>query len=251
MARRRPDGHQDLQLAGDDVRRPIRFATPMLFCCAFLFHVPDRRPDRASCWPVAPFDWQLTDSYFVVAHFHFVLIGGLLFGDLRGDLLLVPEGDRPDADRAAGPLALLALRHRLQPDLRHLHFGVLGMPRRIYTYQADRGWEIWNLVATARRAVPGPRRPHLPGQRGSLAATGQAGGRRPVGRLDAGVVDDVAAAARTTSRRFPRSCEPPAALGPEAPRRPGLAARMRDRRCRRVAPSPDGDRRSRRAARWA
>ena len=56
----------------------IRFATPMLFCIAFLFQFLCAGLTGIML-AVAPFDWQLTDSYFVVAHFHYVLIGGLLF----------------------------------------------------------------------------------------------------------------------------------------------------------------------------
>src|SRR5215472_1358530 len=56
----------------------IRFATPMLFCTAFLFQFLIAGL-TGIILSVAPFDWQLTDSYFVVAHFHYVLIGGLLF----------------------------------------------------------------------------------------------------------------------------------------------------------------------------
>ena len=56
----------------------------------------------------APFDFQLSDSYFVVGHFHWVLIGGTLFGTFAGHPLLVSQGDGPDALRAAGALAVLA-----------------------------------------------------------------------------------------------------------------------------------------------
>src|SRR6059036_3601645 len=56
----------------------VRFRTPMLFCCAFLFQFLCAGLTGVML-SVAPFDWQLSDSYFVVAHFHFVLIGGLLF----------------------------------------------------------------------------------------------------------------------------------------------------------------------------
>ena len=56
----------------------------------------------------APFDFQLSDSYFVVGHFHWVLIGGTLFGIFAGIHYWYPEGDRPDAVRAAGQLAVLA-----------------------------------------------------------------------------------------------------------------------------------------------
>ena len=62
----------------------------MLFCCAFLFQFLCAGLTGIML-AVAPFDWQLTDSYFVVAHFHFVLIGGAALHDLRGDLLLVPK----------------------------------------------------------------------------------------------------------------------------------------------------------------
>ena len=48
-----------------------------------------------------PIDWQTTDTYYVVAHFHYVLFGGTIFGVLAGTVLLVPEDDRPDAGRAA------------------------------------------------------------------------------------------------------------------------------------------------------
>ena len=50
---------------------------------------------------VFPVDWQLNDTYFVVAHFHYMLIGGAVFPVFAGHLLLVPEDDRADAERAA------------------------------------------------------------------------------------------------------------------------------------------------------
>src|SRR6266550_1643527 len=56
----------------------IRFATPMLFACAFLFQFLCAGL-TGIILSVVPFNWQLTDSYFVVAHFHFVLVGSLIF----------------------------------------------------------------------------------------------------------------------------------------------------------------------------
>jgi len=56
----------------------LRFATPMLFCIGFLFQFLCAGLTGIML-AATPFDWQLSDSYFVVAHFHYVLIGGLLF----------------------------------------------------------------------------------------------------------------------------------------------------------------------------
>ena len=83
-------------------RGTIEFKTPLLFAVGFIgtFLIGGITGVFLAVFPV---DWQLTDTYFVVAHLHYVLIGGAVFGDLRRDLLLVPEDHRPDAQR--GPRA--------------------------------------------------------------------------------------------------------------------------------------------------
>ena len=64
-----------------------------------------------------PVDWQLTDTYFVVAHLHYVLIGINVFPVVGATYILVPQDDRPDAGRAARPLELLDDVRRLQSRL--------------------------------------------------------------------------------------------------------------------------------------
>ena len=59
-----------------------------------------------------PADLQQTDTYFIVAHFHYVLFGGSMMGIFGGHLLLLPEDHRPHAEREARQLALLAHVHR-------------------------------------------------------------------------------------------------------------------------------------------
>ena len=67
---------------------------------------------------IAPWNWQLHNSYFVVAHFHYVLVGAIVFCFFCRLLLLVPENDGQDAGRAAGQVALLAVCSRFPHDVR-------------------------------------------------------------------------------------------------------------------------------------
>jgi cytochrome c oxidase subunit 1 len=122
--------------------------TPMLFCCAFLFQflVAGLTGIMLS---VAPFNWQLTDSYFVVAHFHFVLVGSLLFTIFGAIYYWFPKVSGRMLSERLGRwhFWLLVVGFNLTFVTMHVP-GILGMPRRIYTYQADRGWEVWNLVTS-------------------------------------------------------------------------------------------------------
>ena len=149
----------------------------------------------------APFDFQLTDSYFVVGHFHWVLIGGTLFGSFAGIHYWYPKvtGRMLSERLARWQFWLLYIGFILTFGPMHVS-GMLGMPRRIYTYEPDRGWDIWNQLDHARGVHPGAELRDLRVQPGRVAAERQAGGRRPVGRLDAGVGHDLAAARRTTSK---------------------------------------------------
>ena len=126
----------------------VRFNTPMLFCCAFLFQFLCAGLTGIML-SVAPFDWQLSDSYFVVAHFHFVLIGGLIFTVFGAIYYWFPKATGRMLSERLGRwhFWLFVIGFNLTFLTMHIP-GILGMPRRIYTYAADRGWETWNLITT-------------------------------------------------------------------------------------------------------
>ncbi len=127
----------------------IRFATPMLFCTGFLFQFLVAGLTGVML-AAAPFDWQLSDSYFVVAHFHYVLIGGLLFTIFAATYYWFPKVTGRLLSERLGRwhFWIFALGFNLTFLPQHVS-GVLGMPRRIYTYDADRGLELWNLLSSS------------------------------------------------------------------------------------------------------
>jgi cytochrome c oxidase subunit I len=126
----------------------IHFKTPMLFCIGFLFQflVAGLTGIMLSA---APFDWQLGNSYFVVAHFHYVIVGGILFALFSAFYYWFPKMSGKMYSEPLGRLhfVLFVLGFHLTFDSLHIP-GILGMPRRIYTYEPGRGWDSWNLLAT-------------------------------------------------------------------------------------------------------
>jgi cytochrome c oxidase subunit 1 len=126
----------------------IRFDTPMLFCIGFLFQFLIAGLTGIML-AAAPFNWQLTDSYFVVAHFHYTLIGGMLFALFGGVYYWFPKATGKMLSETLGKWSFWLLVIGFHMTFDPLHFaGLLGMPRRIYTYPAGRGWEGLNLMAS-------------------------------------------------------------------------------------------------------
>lgn len=126
----------------------IRFKTPMLFCVAFLFQFLCAGLTGIML-AVAPFDWQLSDSYFVVAHFHYVLIGGLLFTIFGAIYYWFPKATGKMLSEKLGKWHFWVFLIGFNLTFGPLHIaGILGMPRRIYTYDVGRGWDVWNLLAS-------------------------------------------------------------------------------------------------------
>jgi cytochrome c oxidase subunit I len=126
----------------------IRFATPMLFCIAFLFQFLIAGLTGVTL-AVAPLDWQLGNSYYVVAHFHYVIVGGILFTAFGAFYYWFPKASGKMLSEELGKLHfwLFLIGFHLTFDFMHVP-GILGMPRRIYTYEPGRGWDIWNLLVS-------------------------------------------------------------------------------------------------------
>jgi cytochrome c oxidase subunit 1 len=121
---------------------------PMLFCIAFLFQFLVAGLTGIMLG-AAPFDWQLGNSYFVVAHFHYVIVGGILFTVFAAFYYWFPKvtGRTYNEALARVHFWLFVIGFHLTFDFMHVP-GLLGMPRRIYTYEPGRGWDTWNLIVT-------------------------------------------------------------------------------------------------------
>jgi cytochrome c oxidase subunit I+III len=98
---------------------------------------------------LAPFDWQAHDTYFVVAHLHYVLIGGMLFPIVAGLYYFFPfVSGRKLSDRL-GRIAFWLMFVGFNVGFFPMHFtGLFGMPRRVFTYPEAAGWDWLNLMST-------------------------------------------------------------------------------------------------------
>jgi heme/copper-type cytochrome/quinol oxidase subunit 1 len=133
----------------------IRFTVAMLFSCGFIamFIMGGLTGVMLA---VVPFDWQATDSYFVVGHFHYVLFGGTILAVFAGTYYWFPKMAGRLLDERLGRwhfwLTLLGFNLTFFPM--HL-LGLMGMPRRVYTYPDLAGWGLLNLVETVGTAIIG------------------------------------------------------------------------------------------------
>jgi cytochrome c oxidase subunit 1 len=133
----------------------IHFRPPMLFAAAFLiqFLIAGLTGIMLS---VSAWDWQLHNSYFVVAHFHYVLVGAILFMLFSALYYWYPKmtGRMLDEKLAKWHFWLFLIGFHLTFDLMHIP-GLLGMPRWIYTYEANRGWGTLNLLVSIGGFIQG------------------------------------------------------------------------------------------------
>jgi cytochrome c oxidase subunit I len=126
----------------------IRFELPMLFSIAFLFQwvIAGLTGIMLS---VSAWNWQLHNSYFVVAHFHYVLVGAIVFMIFASFYYWYPKMTGRMLDDRLGKLHfwLMVIGFHMTFDVMHFP-GLLGMPRQIYTYEPDRGWTLLNQIVT-------------------------------------------------------------------------------------------------------
>jgi cytochrome c oxidase subunit I+III len=134
--------------------RPI-FGAPLLFVLGFIFIFVLGGLTGVMIASV-PFDWQVHDSHFIVAHFHYVIIGGVIFPLLAGFHLWYPKVMGTMMDERLSRWAFWLIFVSFNITFFPLHeLGFRGMPRRVYTYLPDLGWDTLNLVATLGSYVLG------------------------------------------------------------------------------------------------
>ena len=133
----------------------IRFATPMLFCTAFLFQFLIAGL-TGIVLSVSPLDWQLHNSYFVIAHFHYVLVGAIVMCIFAAIYYWYPKATGRMMSETLGKwhFWLFMIGFHVCFDTMHVP-GILGMPRSIYTYEADRGWGTLNLITSIGGFIQG------------------------------------------------------------------------------------------------
>jgi cytochrome c oxidase subunit I+III len=125
-----------------------RLKTPMLFVLGFIvvFVIGGL---SGVMFAAIPFDQQTTDSYFVVAHFHYVLIGGAVFPIFGGLYYWLPKMTGRLLSEGLGKVSFWLMFAGFNLAFFPMHIsGLLGQPRRTYTYEGGLGWDVWNLMAT-------------------------------------------------------------------------------------------------------
>ncbi len=131
----------------------IRFTVPMLFAVFFLVTFMIGGLSGVT-FAVFPIDWQVEDTYYLVAHFHYVLVGGTLFAVFAGFYYWFPKvtGRMLNTRLGLWHFWLNFIGFNLTFFVQHL-LGLIGMPRRIYTYPDLPGWGTMNLISTVGATV--------------------------------------------------------------------------------------------------
>ena len=143
-----PTGLKVINWVGTLYKGKIILSIPMLFAVAFLIDFTIGGLTGIS-FAIAPIDWQLTDSYYLVAHIHYVFIGGSLFGLFAGIYYWFPKISGRMLSKKLGKwhFWLFVFGFNLTFFLQHI-LGIIGMPRRIFTYPDLPYWKLLNMLGT-------------------------------------------------------------------------------------------------------
>ena len=129
-------------------RGHLEFRAPLLFCLGLigLFTIGGLSGIFLAAFPI---DYQAHDSYYVVAHMHYVLFGGTAFGLFAGCYYWFPKitGRMYDERLAQAHFWLIFIGFNMTFFVQHL-LGLMGMPRRVYTYDREGLFETYNLIST-------------------------------------------------------------------------------------------------------
>jgi cytochrome c oxidase subunit I+III len=130
-----------------------RFETPFLYVIGFIVTFVIGGLSGVMVASV-PLDLQFHDTYFIVAHLHYVLIGGAVFPLLGAITYWFPKLTGRMLSEGLGKVAFWLVFLGFQITFFPMHItGMLGMPRRVYTYPADMGWNGLNLLSSMGAAV--------------------------------------------------------------------------------------------------
>ena len=128
--------------------RPV-IKLPMLFALGFIFLLVIGGLSGVMT-AVIPLDWQLHDTYFVVAHIHFVLIGANVFPVFAAFHYWLPKMTGRMLNERLGRITFWLMFAGMMTGFFTMHItGLLGMPRRVYTYSETAGWTLVNGITTA------------------------------------------------------------------------------------------------------
>jgi cytochrome c oxidase subunit 1 len=143
-----PTGVKILNWLATTWRGNLHFDAPMLFALGFIaiFTIGGLTGIYLAAFPL---DWQVHDSYFVVAHFHYTLFGGAVFAIFGGIHYWWPKMFGRLLDERLGKITFWLMFVGFNTTFFPQHFlGLMGMPRRVYTYDHGGFWEAYNLVST-------------------------------------------------------------------------------------------------------
>ena len=198
-------------------RGQLMLKTPLLFALGFLtmFLIGGINGAFSASVPV---DFALHDTYWVVAHLHYVLFGGSVFGIMAGFYYWFPKMTGRMMNETLGKAQFVVMFIGFNLTFFPMHeLGLAGMPRRIADYSSTAGWNDLNLLATIGGFTIAASMLLVPVEHLPLAAQRRAGRRRPVGGQHARMGDQLAAAGLQLR---PPPGDPVRATGLRRPARP-------------------------------